>query len=245
MSDQIGNKPTSRPRKATPAKGSKLASSSRIPWKLAAGGLAIVVFGAGIGAGFLLWGRKQPACAQQLYADSDPTVPRCLVSADDDPGVGPEDAPILIVEFFDFNCGYCALFHNETFPQLMAAYPGQIRFVFRDYPIVGGFEAAQAAECADEQGAYLEYHDALFSGRRALDRDGFAQYADELGLDSEELLACLDSESQADEVIGDGRYAYSLGASGTPLFFINGIRVEGAQPLENFLAVIESELGKE
>jgi protein-disulfide isomerase len=217
----------------------------RTPWKIAAGALAIVVFGAGIGAGFLLWGRKQPASAQQLYADTDSTLPRCLVSPDDDPAVGPDDAPILIIEFFDFNCGYCALFHNETFPQLMAAYPGQIRFVFRDYPIVGGFEAAQAAECADEQGAYLEYHDALFSGRRALDRDGFAQYADELGLDSEELLACLDSESQADEVIGDGRYAYSLGASGTPLFFINGIRIEGAQPLENFLAVIESELGEE
>lgn len=102
--------------------------------------------------------------------------------------------------------------------------------------------AAQAAECADEQGAFWEYHDALFSSKLELGDSAYRQYADELGLDSEALVSCVEAGRFADEVQADARYAAGLGVSGTPTFFVNGIPLVGAQPLSEFKRVIESEL---
>lgn len=216
--------------------------------------LAFVV---GLAMGFLLWGGGRMA---QTSSDAAPLPAqgssgqspfqaqaegiRLEISVDDDPALGPEDAPVTIVEFSDFNCPYCRRFHQDTFQALLDAYPDQIRFVYRDYPITSqeSFYAAQAAQCAADQDAYWPFHNALFSSRYGLGREAYQQYAQELGLDGQGLLECLDSGRYAQEVESDARYAAQLGVSGTPTFFINGIPLVGAQPLSEFTRVIDSEL---
>ncbi len=201
-----------------------------------------LAFVAGLAAGFLLWGRT-PAAAP-VAAEGTPAPTRLEVSLDDDPSIGPADAPITIVEFSDFNCPYCKKWHTEIFQQLMAAYPDQIHFVYRDFPITSqeSLLAAQAADCAGDQDAYWSFHDSLLSGGLDPGREAYTQYATRLGLDVEALLACVDSGKYNDEVEADARYAAGLGVSGTPTFFINGLPLVGAQPLSKFQAVIESEL---
>jgi protein-disulfide isomerase len=199
-----------------------------------------LAFVTGLAVGYLFWGRSQAATtAPQADAPK-----RLDVSLDDDPSIGPADAPITIVEFSDFNCPYCRKWQQETFPALMASYPGQIHFVYRDFPVTSqeSYIAAQAAECAGDQGKYWEFHNALFSGKHGLGTDAYTQYAKEIGIDGQSLLDCISSGKYADEVQADAAYAASLGATGTPTFFINGLPFVGAQPLANFKQVIDSEL---
>lgn len=208
-----------------------------------------VAFVTGLAVGYLAWGR--PGAPVNTPPESvaalplNPTDgPRMDVSVDDDPALGPIDAPITIVEFSDFNCPYCQRFQQQTFQPLMDAFPDQIRFVYRDFPITSqdSFYAAQAAECAGDQGAYWEYHDALFSGAHGLGDSAYRQYAEDLGLDADALMTCVDDGRYADEVQADAQEAASLGVSGTPTFFINGIPLVGAQPLSRFTQVINEEL---
>lgn len=209
--------------------------------------LAFVV---GLASGYLFWGRDggtsaaaaQPGNTDPSEAQDTGQPTRFDIELDDDPAIGPEDAPIVIVEFSDFRCPYCRRFHEDTFPALLAAYPDQILFVYRDFPVVGGTEAALASECADEQGAYWDYHDLLFSGGLELGTNAYLTYAEDLDLDMDEFNACMDEERYADEVEADARYAAGLGANGTPTFFINGIPLVGAQPLINFQQIIDAEL---
>lgn len=207
-----------------------------------------LAFVAGLAAGFLAWGRDTPvASTEGPVANANPAPvgeERMTVETDDDPAIGPQDAPITVIEFSDFNCPYCQKFHDETFQALLDAYPGQIRFVYRDFPITSqeSFRAAQAAECAGDQGAYWDYHDALFSGSAGLGLAAYEQYAQELNLDVDALLACVEDGDFAAEVEADARYAAELGVTGTPTFFINGVPLVGAQPLSRFAQVIDNEL---
>lgn len=205
-----------------------------------------LAFVTGLAAGYLMWGRGS-ASAPETLADSPAaaaTPSRMDVSVDDDPSIGPANAPITIIEFSDFNCPYCRQFNQVTFKALMDAYPNQIRFVYRDYPITSQelYVAALAAECAGDQGAYWPFHDALFSGQYDLGRDAYQAYAKSLGLDSTALLACIDSGKYGDEVQKDAHDAASLGITGTPTFFVNGLPMVGAQPLAQFTRVIDGEL---
>jgi protein-disulfide isomerase len=197
----------------------------------------------GLAAGYLLWGRDQPA-AVATAAPAAAAPQRYDVSADDDPSLGPADAPVTIVEFSDFNCPYCRRFQTETFPELMAAYPDQIRFVYRDDPITSAESmiAAQAANCAGKQGAYWPYHDTLFTGDLGLGSQAYQAYAERLHLDPAALAACIADGGEQAEVESDARAAAALGVSGTPTFFINGIPLVGAQPLSQFRSVIDAEL---
>lgn len=209
-----------------------------------------LAFVAGIAYGYLLWGKEEPA--QPASPESDPAassrgVARLEIDLDDDPSLGPADAPITIIEFSDFNCPYCQRWHQEVFEPLMASYPGQIHFVYRDFPIVGGggpgMAAAQAANCAREQNLYWEFHDAMFSGSYPLNAEGFTAASGALGVDSEALMVCFESGRYEAEVQADLRYAAGLGVSATPTFFINGIPLVGAQPLLRFMEIINAELG--
>lgn len=206
-------------------------------------------FIAGLASGYLLWGR-QPSdeVASPTPQVLNPTQPldiqRVNVSVDDDPVLGPEDAPITIIEFSDFRCGFCRKFFQETFQELLNAYPNQIQFVYRDFPVVGGFDAALAAQCAHEQGSFWEFHNLLFSGELELGQSAYLQYAEDLDLDIGSMTECVESERYADEVNADAQYASALGVRGTPMFFVNGIPLVGAQPLANFMQVIDSELGE-
>ncbi len=206
-----------------------------------------LAFAAGLALGYFLWGRQQAQTADVIPSAAEPR--RYEISTDDDPHLGPADAPILLIEFSDFNCPFCRKWHQETFPALMSAYPDQIRFVYRDLPVVGGgqvgLEAAQAANCAGDQGAYWEFHDALLSGRYGLSRQAYLQYAADLDLDSTAFDECLESRYYEQEVLQDRSYALQIGVSSTPTFFLNGIPIVGAQPASVFQQLIESELGHE
>lgn len=166
------------------------------------------------------------------------------VSADDDAVRGPENAPVTIIEFSDYQCPFCGR-AEATINQILETYPTQVKVIFRDFPL--GFhqhaqKAAEAAECAGEQGKYWEMHDKLFENQRALDVDSLKKYAAEIGLDTETFNSCLDNGDMASEVQKDFQDGQAAGVSGTPTFFINGEKLVGAQPFSAFKAVIDSKL---
>ncbi len=184
-----------------------------------------------------------PAAAQP-----SPTVGIVQVSADDDPAIGPPDAPVLIVEFSDYQCPFCARSALETLPQILETYEGKIRVVFRDFPLSSihsnAQKAAEAAECADDQGQFWAYHDTLFQNQQALDIDSLKGYAQQLGLDTGAFNECLDSGQYASEIQNDLAQGQSYGVTGTPTFFINGRLLRGAKPFSDFEAMIEEELAE-
>jgi protein-disulfide isomerase len=184
---------------------------------------------------------------QTAVVQATPTPPAVVaVSVDDDPSWGPEDAPVTIVEFSDFQCPFCSRFFSETYPQIKQEYEGQVRFVYRDFPLTSLHENAQksgeAAECADEQGKFWDYHDTLFNNNSALDDASLKSYASQVGLDTATFNQCLDSGKYTEEVQKDYQEGISYGVTGTPAFFINGVSIIGAQPYANFKAAIDAAL---
>ena len=198
-----------------------------------------VAFVLGLGSGYLLWGHT----TTQVAADT-PGVQRVTVSTEGDPSIGPADAPITIVEFSDYQCGYCRKWNDQVFQALMDNYPNQIRFVYRDFPIFGDSSeaAAEAAACAGDQGIYWKYHAALFSGQYPLGRAAYEQYASDLGLETAAFRACLDDHRSLAEIKADAADATRLGLNSTPSFVINGRIVIGALPFEDFKTIIDEEL---
>lgn len=220
----------------------------RFPW------LAILIpvaFAVGLGAGYLFWGREVAPNPQAAAAvDQAPQqVKRYPVPADDDPFLGPENARITIIEFSDFECPFCTRWHVEVWPQIQEKYPDDVRLVYRDFPLgsihSNAVSAAEAANCAGEQGAYWEYHDKLFAAQAGLSANAYNQYADELDLDMASFEECVASRRFKQEVEDDYNYAANLGVRSTPTFFINGIALIGAQPFEVFDEVITKELAGE
>jgi protein-disulfide isomerase len=199
-----------------------------------------LAFFLGLGGGYLLWGSTQSSAA----ANAAP-IRRVDVSTDDDPSIGPADAPVTIIEFSDYQCPYCQVWYKQVYQQLLASYPNKIRFVYRDLPLPmhpEAIPAAEAAECADEQGAYWKYHDALFTQQNGLNRAAYEQYAADLGLDTKAFVACLDSHRYQAEIQADASDATRVGISGTPSFVVNGRILIGALPFSEFKAVIDEEL---
>jgi len=172
------------------------------------------------------------------------------VADDDDAFLGPEDAPVVIVEFSDFQCGYCGRFYEETLPKIREAYPEEVKFVYRDFPIFGddSVRAGMAAECADEQGKFWDMHNRLFEIHNSqtqvtLSQETLVSFAEELDLDTEAFDECLTSERYLEEVMTDYQTAVAYGFRGTPGFVINGVVYSmGAQPFEVFKGIIDSEL---
>lgn len=195
----------------------------------------------------------QPSTApyQDVQAPQAPATPERLnVSADDDPSIGPADAPVTIIEFSDYQCPFCKRFRDQTLDQLLKTYEGKVRFVYRDFPLNGihaaAQQAAEAAECADDQGQFWAMHDVIFNNQSALAKasgtDLFKVYAAKLKLDIEKFSACLDSGKYASEVQHDLEDGIAYGVTGTPAFFINGQLISGAVPLATLAEVIEKAL---
>ena len=218
-----------------------------------------MAFVLGLAVGFLFWGRgggtattaAQPEAAAAAAADSgepQQAYKRYDVPEDDDYSIGPENAPITLIEFSDYECPYCRRWYQETYLRLREEYGDQVRIVFRDFPLYSihpnAEPAAIAANCAGEQGDYWGFHDLVFDSE-ALGKEYYLQFAEQLGLDVEQFKACIESEKYKDEVSADYQYASNLGVSSTPTFFLNGIPIVGAQPFEVFQQVIEQELAGE
>jgi protein-disulfide isomerase len=188
------------------------------------------------------------AQAELIAASTAPSLDdpnsRFTVSADDDPFIGPEDAPIVIIEFSDFNCGYCKRFFTNTLQPILDTYGDSVRFTYRDYPILSesSLTAALAAQCANEQGKFWEFHNILFDNQGDFGRDALVRMAGEVGADTDTFAACLDDQKYMDEVVADYRDAQRIGIRGTPAFFINGRPISGAQGYQVFADIIEQEL---
>jgi protein-disulfide isomerase len=184
---------------------------------------------------------------QGVAADPEPTVPSIVeVDTDDDPALGPEDAPIVIVEFSDFRCSYCGRFYAQTLDPLLEQYGDQIRFVYRDFPVVGGERAALAAECADDQNVFWEYHNLLFNNQSALGSDeSLVELASSMDIDLDTFATCLSDETHAAEIQADFEQGVNYGVRGTPAFFINGRPVIGAQPIGSFTQIIDEILAEQ
>lgn len=169
------------------------------------------------------------------------------VSIDDDPYLGTVGAPITIVEFSDYQCPFCADIAPEI-EAILNEYEGQIQFVYRDSPLENihpdAFKAAEAANCAGEQGRYWEMHPILFTNQSALSVENLKTYAIELELDVEQFNTCFDTGKYADEIRHDASDALAYQVNSTPTFFVNGYRVVGASP-ELLRQAIEDALEKE
>lgn len=160
------------------------------------------------------------------------------------PAWGSDDAPITIVEFTDYECPFCRRFTSQTYPGIRDNYGDRIRYVIKHFPLTSihphAQKAAEAAECAFDQGQFWAYHDRLFEEAPALQVPLLKQYAGELGLDQAAFSQCLDSGRKREIVEADFQDAVALGLRGTPGFFINGRALYGAQPLRTFEAYFEA-----
>jgi protein-disulfide isomerase len=169
------------------------------------------------------------------------------VSIDDDPWRGTQDAPVTIVEFSDYQCPFCAEI-APTINEILAEFDGQVLFVYRDLPLESihpdAFKAAEAANCAGEQGKYWEMHDTLFANQSALSTDALKEYATILELDMDQFNHCLDTGQYESEIRHDMQQAGEYQAGSTPTFFVNGQRVLGANP-DALRSVIQNILGEE
>lgn len=221
--------------------------------------LTIFAFAAGVLLGYVVWGYDtagNAAPVQQTAAQAggpvveapvteEPQFVRYEVASDGFPSIGPANAPITIVEFSDYQCPFCRRWHEQVYQPLLNAYPGKIRLVYRHLPLTSihpeAFPAAEASMCAGDQNAFWQFHEKLFSSD-SLGNSIYVQYAQELGLDMNTFEACVAERKYQEAVQTDMDFAVDLGVRSTPTFFINGLAIVGAQPLDVFKQVIDKEL---
>ena len=170
--------------------------------------------------------------------------PRLTVSAAKGATKGTANAPIEMIEFSDFQCPYCQRAH-ATVERVLATYGDRIRFVYRHYPLPGhpaAKPAAEASECAKEQGKFWPFHDRLFANPTKLGDADLKAHAAAVGVDVAAFNACFDSHKYQAIVDEDAKDGEAVGVNGTPAFYINGRMISGAQPFEVFKKLIDDEL---
>jgi protein-disulfide isomerase len=181
---------------------------------------------------------------EQAKVEVELERPRLEVAATG-PARGPADAPVTIVEFSDYQCPFCRRV-EPTVKQVLERYGDRVRFVYRHFPLdrihPQARGAAEAAACADDQERFWEFHDRLFADGSQLDAKSLESYAGELGLDVPRFQKCVAEGRFRDLVERDAAEGRRAGVSGTPAFFINGVKLSGAQPLDQFVEVIDQEL---
>lgn len=174
------------------------------------------------------------------------------------PTLGDLKAPVIIIEFSDFTCGYCGKFYRETLPQLKTQYiaPGKLRFAYRDYPRDPegwALVAAHAARCAGEQDRYWEMHDRLFDQASRMGTKMVMKIAQDIKLNVKTFAACMDGQKHVPSILNDRDVGTRLGFHGTPGFLLgrsngkyltNAFTVPGALPYSTFSAEIERLLKK-
>lgn len=160
------------------------------------------------------------------------------------PGRGPENAPIKIVEFSDFQCPFCVRF-VPVLEQVISKYGDKVRLVFRQFPLSAhpqAFKAAEASLCANDQGKFWDLHEAMFENQQQLQVDNLKAKATALGMNAEQFNSCLDSGKFSASVQADIQAGIQAGVLGTPALFINGRFISGAVPLDQITKIIDDEL---
>ena len=171
-------------------------------------------------------------------------APRVAVAVPADaPALGPASAPVTIVEYLDYQCPFCHRAQGVV-DEVLNRYPGKIRFVHRDF-LLGkprSLPAARAARCAGEQGKFWEYHRNLLLSSGDMGDEDLRSRAATMGLDAGKFSACVDSDRFDADIKRSTESGNSLGIDATPTFFVNGRRLTGALPADQFAEVIDSEL---
>ena len=165
---------------------------------------------------------------------------------------GDPNAPVTLVEFGDFNCGYCGKWAKETLPRINEKYiqQGKVRMAYVHYPILGpdSMTAAEATECAAgvDGSKFWDYHNLLYANQGiGFTKENLSALAGEMGLNTEEFEACLSEFPDRTSLEDDIRLAQVMGVRGTPAFLVNGVALAGAYPYENFEELIEGILAGE
>ncbi|HXW01291.1 MAG TPA: DsbA family protein [Anaerolineae bacterium] len=157
---------------------------------------------------------------------------------------GDANAPITLVEFGDFNCGYCGKWAHETLPLIDEKYikTGKVRMAYVHYPILGddSMTAAEGAECAAQQDKFWDYHNTLYANQGiGFTPANLTKLANDLGLDQATFEQCLANFTDRPSLEDDIRLSQVMGVRGTPAFLVNGIPLAGAYPYEDFERIIE------
>lgn len=170
------------------------------------------------------------------------------------PALGKTDAKVTIVEFADFRCPFCENFFTQTESQIIKDYvdTGKVKFYFRQFAFLGdpSVVAANAAECANDQGKFWEFHDYLYKNQPSesdtsmYNTDTLTQAAGTLGLNTDQFKSCLSGKKFDANASKDMAEGQTAGVSGTPTLFVNGVAVVGAQPYSAFKTIIDQELAK-
>lgn len=170
------------------------------------------------------------------------TVDRAVVETNDDPSLGPADAKVVIVEFGDFECPFCQQ-SVSVVKKILDKYGTKVKFIFRDFPNISihpdALAAAEAAGCANDQGKFWAYHDLLYLNQNSLSTASLTQYAAQARLNVGTFSSCLSSQQHDAEIEQDFTAGQELGVSGTPTWFFNGHRVEGAIPYKTFEKIVK------
>lgn len=185
----------------------------------------------------------RPAAPTQRPPGPDPDKVYTL-KLDGAPFEGPSQAPITIAEFSDFQCPFCGRV-GPTLDQIRKAYGDNVKLVWKHYPLdmhPNAKPAALAAEAANSQGKFWEYHDKLFANQNKLGLNDLKQYAKDIGLDTVQFEKDLGDPGKKKRMDDDMAEARSLGITGTPAFFVNGRFLNGAKPFSEFAKVINAEL---
>jgi protein-disulfide isomerase len=166
-----------------------------------------------------------------------------VLASSDDPTLGSQTAKVTVVEFADFGCPFSAE-ENYVVRALAKEFPDTVRFIYRDFPLdelhPGATLAAQAGECAAEQGKFWEFHDAIFARQSELTQDKLIGLAEGLDLNADTFKTCLTSGKYTNEVQTDLTDGVNASVIGTPTFFVNGVKVEGAVPYAIFKEVLQA-----
>jgi len=158
------------------------------------------------------------------------------------PVKGPKNAPVTIYEFTDFQCPWCSR-AQEPLHAVVNANPGKIKVITRNFPLSQihprAWPAAEAAACVNEQGKFWEYHDKLFANQQALGDDDLLKYAKEVGVNEKKFQTCVKEHRYKSLVEADQAEGQRVGVSGTPTFFVNGIKTNFNQIADNVRAELE------
>jgi len=192
--------------------------------------------------------RAQQDLVASLRKDAEVKIilepPRIKVDVGDYPFMGPKDAKVTLVEFSDYQCPFCKRV-RPTIWQLVDEYKDKMRYVFMDFPLSFhqfARKTHEAAHCAGDQGKYFEYNRKVFDNQTNLTIDDLKKYAKELMLNTTRFNQCLDKGAHAKDVEKSVELGASVGVTGTPAFYINGVQLSGAQPITAFKAIIDDEI---
>lgn len=192
--------------------------------------------------GLVIFSRWKFNSAVMSESVATPTDPAPLAAA---PALGPQSAPVTMIEYADFGCPACWAWHQlGVLEQLRAKYGDQLRFIWRDHPVVTLLspKAAEAGQCAHEQGKFWEFHDMVYEHDGAITVHDLEAYASAIGLNMAQFQACVTTRRYKERVIAERQEGFEQGYMGTPFFLVNDQLLVGPQSLSVFTELIDAQL---